>query len=261
MPIISLSLLSMVKGAIFLSKSAAVIAFIVKNGALIIGKLGVDGTITAAATTAAITGTAIGIASIPKNTKEGFNKMIKGMGSRSAADFFEGLAQVSAAYTTVTGFIGDFFDYVDSLDVTNDVKIEIKNSVEDMSSLLKCEIEKRSIELLREFETILRDRGLSNTEYISKINSIYEIHTDDIYDDYDIVLGRGGRIYADICELNKKHGLRDGNEYDHYLVYCIAGWILDHIRTLDCLLGISQKKLAHDITDNILYYLHSIGKA
>lgn len=236
----------MVKGAIFLSKSAAVKTFIVKNGALIVGKLGVDGTITAAATTAAITGTAISIASIPKNTKEGFNKMIKGMGNRSAADFFEGLTQVSAAYSSVTGFIDDFNEYVDSLNVTTEVKIEIKKSVEDMSSLLKCEIEKKSIELLREFENSLKDKGLTNTEYISKINAIYKIHTDDMYDDYDVVLGRGGRIYADICELNKTFRLKDGDEYDHYLVYCIAGWILDHVRTLDCLLGVSQKKLAHD---------------
>lgn len=254
-------MLSMIKGAIFLSKSAAVKAFIVKNGALIVGKLGVEGTITAAATTAAITGTAIGIASIPKNTKDGFNKMIKGMGNSSAADFFEGLTQVSAGYASVTGFIDDFYEYVDSLHITSEVKIEIKNSVKDMSSLLKCEIEKKSIELLREFENSLRERGLANTEYISKINAIYQAHTDDMYDDYDIVLGRGGRIYADICDLNKKYGLKEDDEYDHFLVYCISGWILDHVRTLNCLLGVSQEKLAHDITENILNYLRAIGKA
>lgn len=258
---ITLSLLSMVKGAIFLSKSAAVKTFIVKNGAIIVGKLGVEGTITAAATTAAITGTAIGIASIPKETKEGFNKIIKGIGNHSAADFFEGLAQVASAYSSVPGFVNEFSEYVDSLDTTQDVKIDIKGSIQEMSSLLKYEIEKKSIELLREFENALIDKGLSKSDYLNIIDTIYHVHTDDMYDDYDVVLGRCGRIYADICEINLKYELIDGKSYDHYLVYCIAGWVLGHVRNLNCLIGISQKKLAHDITDNILNYLRAIGKA
>ena len=97
MPIISLSILSMVKGALFLSKSAAVKTMLMKHGAYIVGKLGVDGTLAAAATASVVTGAALSIASIPQNTKDGFNKIISGLENQSAADFFEGLFKISQA--------------------------------------------------------------------------------------------------------------------------------------------------------------------
>ena len=89
MPIISLSILSMVKGALFLSKSAAVKTMLMKHGAYIVGKLGVDGTLAAAATASVVTGAALSIASIPQNTKDGFNKIISGLENQSAADFLK----------------------------------------------------------------------------------------------------------------------------------------------------------------------------
>lgn len=260
MPIISLSLLSMIKGAIFLSKTTAIKALAVKHGAYIVGKLGIDGTIAVAATASTVTGTAIAIASIPQNTKVGFNKIIDGVANRSAADFFDGLCKVSSAYSTVTGFLGDFNNYVDSFDTTTETKIEIKNTVKEMRSLLVSEIEKKSVELLKEFEEALKQKQLTKDQYLSEIDNIYRKHTENLLDDYDLILGRGGRIYADICSINKKYCLTDTSIYDHYLVYCIAGWILEHVRNLDCLVGISQRKLAHDITDNILYYLKTIGR-
>ena len=42
------------------------------------------------------------------------------------------------------------------------------------------------------------------------------MHTDTIVNDYYLILGRGGRIYADICSLNIKYNLSDGSVYDHY---------------------------------------------
>ena len=221
MPIISLSILSMVKGALFLSKSAAVKTMLMKHGAYIVGKLGVDGTLAAAATASVVTGAALSIASIPQNTKDGFNKIISGLENQSAADFFEGLFKISQAYSTV---------------------------------------EKKSIEMLKEFEDSLSKKRILKETYLSELDKIYHMHTDTIVNDYYLILGRGGRIYADICSLNIKYNLSDGSVYDHYLVYCIAGWILEHVRNIDCLIGVSQKQLAHDITDNILDYLRYTGK-
>lgn len=260
MAIISLSMLSMIKGAIFLSKSAAVKTMLVKHGALLVGKLGVDGTLAAAATATAVTGAVLTIASIPQNTKEGFNKIINGLENRSAADFFDGLFRISQAYTTVSDFQTDFYSYIDSLDVSQDVKIELKGITDDMKSLLIYEIEKKSVEMLKEFENTLAEKRISKSIYLSELEKIYHKHTDTIINDYYLILGRGGRIYADICSLNKKYGLSDGTVYDHYLVYCIAGWILEHVRGIDCLVGVSQRQLAHDITDNILDYLRLTGK-
>ncbi|NPE11231.1 MULTISPECIES: hypothetical protein [Bacteroidales] len=260
MPIISLSILSMVKGALFLSKSAAVKTMLMKHGAYIVGKLGVDGTLAAAATASVVTGAALSIASIPQNTKDGFNKIISGLENQSAADFFEGLFKISQAYSTVSEFQSDFFKYVDTFDISPDVKVELKEIAEDMKSLFVYEIEKKSIEMLKEFEDSLSKKRILKETYLSELDKIYHMHTDTIVNDYYLILGRGGRIYADICSLNIKYNLSDGSVYDHYLVYCIAGWILEHVRNIDCLIGVSQKQLAHDITDNILDYLRYTGK-
>lgn len=260
MAIISLSILSMVKGAMFLSKSAAVKTMLVKHGAYIVGKLGVDGTLVAAATTTAVTGAVLTIASIPQNIKDGFNKIISGLETRSAADFFDGLFRISQAYSTVSDFQSDFFKYIDSFDVSQDVKVELKSIVDDMQSLLIYEIEKKSIEMLKEFENTLAKKKISKSMYLSELDKIYHTHTDTIINDYYLILGRGGRIYADICSLNMRYDLSDGTVYDHYLVYCIAGWILEHVRGIDCLVGVSQRQLAHDITENILDYLRLTGK-
>lgn len=261
MPIISLSVLSMIKGAVFLSKSAAVKTMLVKHGAYIVGKLGVEGTLAAAATTTAVTGAVLTIASIPQNSKDGFNKIISGLENRSAADFFDGLFRISQVYSTVSEFQSDFFDYIDSFNVSQDVKVELKDIVDDMQSLLLYEIEKKTVEMLKEFENALAKKGISKETYLSELDKIYHTHTDTLVDDYYLILGRGGRIYADICSINMRYNLSDGKVYDHYLVYCIAGWILEHVRSIDCLVGVSQRQLAHDITDNILDYLRLTGKS
>lgn len=43
--------------------------------------------------------------------------------------------------------------------------------------------------------------------------------------------------------------------YDHYLAYCIAGWIKDNLwnKTADCK---TQKEVAADITNNIFKYIN-----
>lgn len=260
MPIISLSIFSMIKGTLFLSKTAAIKTILIKHGAYIVGKLGVDGTLALAATTTAATGAVLAIASIPQNTKDGFNKLISGLENQSAGEFFEGLFKISQAYSTVADFQADFNNYVDSFNVSKEVKLELKNVVDDMQSLLLYEIEKKAIDMVKEFENLLAKRRISKSEYLSEIEKIYHKHTDSIEDNYFLILGRCGRIYADICSLNKKLKLSDGTVYDHYLVYCIAGWVLEHIRDKDCLVGVSQRQLAHDITDNILDYLRLTGK-
>lgn len=182
------------------------------------------------------------------------------MENQSAADFFEGLFKISQAYSTVSEFQSDFFKYVDTFDISPDVKVELKEIAEDMKSLFVYEIEKKSIEMLKEFEDSLSKKRILKETYLSELDKIYHMHTDTIVNDYYLILGRGGRIYADICSLNIKYNLSDGSVYDHYLVYCIAGWILEHVRNIDCLIGVSQKQLAHDITDNILDYLRYTGK-
>ena len=125
--------------------------------------------------------------------------------------------------------------------------------------LVYDQVEQKGYSLLKEAEDLLRKSGKSNELYIEKVNAIYRDHTCDLNklnDNYIEILGRTGRIYSDMCNLNILSGIRDKNstEYDHYLVYCIAGWMKDHL-LLSCLDGKNQKEITRDITNYILDYL------
>mgnify|MGYP003294691592 CR=1 FL=1 len=87
-----------------------------------------------------------------------------------------------------------------------------------------------------------------------------EGETYDLNDDYEEIKGRAGRIYSDICELNDICGIRIYGEYDHYLVFCIAGWLIDNKPNLYCLRGKTQKQVASDITNQIFEYLKAYNK-
>lgn len=260
MPLLSFSALTIVKGAIALSKSAAVKVFVAKNGAAIVGKLGIDGAIAAGATAAGVTGVAVGIAALPEATKKGFSQIIKGIREHKASDFFDGVYKISTTYASASGFADDFSEYVESLDIPREDKISINVTVKEMTQVLVDKIEGKTYKALQQFENKLSSQRITEKTYQATIEKIYKYHTQDIYDDYSIVLGRAGRIYADISNYNREHHLVPENTYDHYLVYCISGWILNNLTKLNCLIGVSQSNLAHDITDNIFNYLRSIGK-
>lgn len=66
MALVSFSIFTIAKGAIALSKYAGVKAFIVKNGAAIIGKMGIDGAVSAGAAVAGVAGVAVTVTTIPK---------------------------------------------------------------------------------------------------------------------------------------------------------------------------------------------------
>lgn len=260
MPLLSFSIFSIIKGAIALSKYSAVKVFIVKNGAAIVGKLGIDGAIAAGATVAGVTGVAVSIAAIPESTKKGFAQIVKGIKNHKSSEFFDGIYKISRAYSNAAGFVEDFTEYVEALDIPCEEKISINVTVKEMTQVLIDHIEGKAYEKLSCFESKLIDEGLTEKLYHSKIEEIYRMHTEDIYNDYSIVLGRAGRIYADISSYNREHHLVPDNTYDHYLVYCMSGWLLNNLKHLTCLRDVSQTQLAHDITDNIFCYLRSIGK-
>lgn len=260
MALISFSIFTIIKGAVALSKCGAVKVFVAKNGAAIIAKLGVDGTIAATAAVAGTVGTAVAIANLPKETTDGFSKIVRGILEKKSALFFGGLYKVSSAYATASGFTEDFQGYVNSLDISADSKLTITLTVRETAQVIADKIEGRINKPVKGFEEKLLQRGLNESDYQKRIDSIYHQHTDGMMDDYSIVLGRAGRIYSDITNYNIQSNLVAATSYDHFLVFCIAGWILSNKTSLDCLIGISQDKLAHDITENIFYYLRSIGK-
>lgn len=133
-------------------------------------------------------------------------------------------------------------------------EISLKKSIKGLEGILKNEIEHNVYQLLKEVENHLKEYGYTGEDYSRRINTIYYKHTYDVPNDYIEVLGRGGRIYSDVSELNQSLGIGEYNVYDHYLAYCIAGWLIDNTN-LACLYNVSQEKLAKDITDQILSYL------
>lgn len=260
MALISFSIFTIAKGAIALSKYAGVKAFIVKNGATIIGKMGVDGALAAGVTVAGAAGVAVTVASIPQNTKEAFSKIVRGILENKSSELFDGIYKLYSVYSTADGFITDFNNYVQDLDLNNEDKVAINVTVKEVTQVLLDHIEGTAYNSLRQFEAKLRISQLTEDSYKKITDDIYKEHTKDVWDNYSIILGRAGRIYADMSEFNRTHKLLDDNTFDHYLVFCIAGWFLNNYGNYNCLKNKNQELLAHDVTDNILSYLKSIGK-
>jgi hypothetical protein len=254
MAIITASLVMAFKGAIFLSKSAAVKGAIMKYGAYVVSTHGVAATASAGLTVATAAGYFVTIKSIPKNAMNGFTQVTNGLSKGSPADFMDGLYKLSRAYVSADSLISDFIKLVDASDCNFDIKISLKESIKGLKPLIENEIEHKSYALLKEIEDSLARCGMSTDNYSKKIKSIYFNHTFDLRDDYTELLGRGGRIYSDIRNLNNSLSMGSYNEYDHYLVYCIAGWMKDNLQ-LSCLDYKGQEKIAGDITDQIFAYL------
>jgi|GEM_PF-1521667 len=256
MPIITTSILAVAKGAIFLAKSTAVKGLVAKWGAYMVGHYGLATTASIAVTASAVTGTVLTITSTVERAKKGYCNIVDGLLNRSYSQFCDGVYQLSRAGMSSYAIMNEFNDFVDSIDCDNEVKISLKKSMKGLKGLVYDQVEQKSISLIKEAEDLLRRSGYSNELYIEKVNAIYYDHTYDLDDDYSELLGRAGRIYSDMCDLNILSGVRKRNsgEYDHYLVYCIAGWMKDHL-SLSCLEAKSQRRIADDITNHILNYL------
>ena len=251
---ITTSLIIAFKGALFLSKSAAAKAAIMKYGSYILATKGIAATVATGMTVATAAGSFVVIKSIPENSIKGFSQIINGMSKGSIADFMDGVYKLSKVYSTTNSLISDFNDFVDSGNCAPEVKISLKKSIKGIEGILKNEIEHKTYQLLKDVENHLANYGYTGESYSERINTIYYKHTYDLTDNYIELLGRGGRIYSDISEFNQSLGIGEFYEYDHYLTYCIAGWFIDNI-TLSCIANVSQDKLAKDITDQILSYL------
>lgn len=243
-----------IKGAIFLSKSIAVKGTLVKFGAYMLTTKGVAATASAGLAVATAAGYFVAIKSIPENSIKGFTQIVNGLSKGSTAEFMDGLYKLSKVYRTSGSLISDFYEFVDASECDINVKISLKKSMKGLKSLVMDTIENKSYALLEEIEDYLESNGMSTEEYSEQIEAIYDRHTYDLYDNYKELLGRGGRIYSDIRLLNNSLSIGVYEEYDHYLVYCIAGWMIDNLN-LECLMYKSQRELAKDITDQIFEYL------
>lgn len=239
------SLLLSIKGAIFLAKSGSskLHPYLRANrGLAAIGDVNTAvGCFTAPAT-------------IPEDAQNGFKMIIDGVSKGNFYDFMNGLHQLEEVYSKTDELMEDLYLLIDHGNCDSFVKNNLKKSFQDLKPLIVNEIDHKSYELLKECEDYLKRCGMTSEGYISEIKRIYYRNTYNVDDNYRELLGQGGKIYDEISSFNRGFHISSINEYDHYLAYCIAGWMLDNLQ-LSCLKNVSQKKLAGDITDNIFTYL------
>lgn len=257
MPVITLSLLTAAKGALFLTKAGATKALLIKMGTLVAG----GASVTTVASTGLLACTAAGyyvtVRNMTKRTVEGYKQVTDGIAKGSFSDFTDGLYQLSRAGMTASGIIHDFDNFVDGMDAPSDVKYSLKKTMKAMEYQVLDTVENKSYKLISEVETLLHSKGYSEEKYVEELKTIYYKHTYDLTDNYQELLGRGGRIYSDICDLNNRCGLRSNNEYDHYLAYCIGGWFMENKPMFCCLQRKNQRAVANDITEQIFDYLNA----
>lgn len=255
MALISGSAFLIIKGVLFAAKSGAIKAAVVKYGAYLISSKGIAATVAIAAKAATVTGVVAVVSDTANNTKHGFEKIKDGFLEGSPAKVMDGLIHLRRAYSSATDLIDDFTDYILS-DVHDISEREILlQSAKEFKSYAINAIQNNSIEIMSNIEQFAKELECSS-EYVE----IAKIYTRNFVDrpikDYEHLLGRAGKVYNEIVHHNMLMNPENANdEYDHYLVYCIAGWIKENIPSL--VYGKTQSEIASDITNNILLYLRT----
>ncbi len=259
--IITASLITAVKGALFLSKTAAAKALLVKAITAISSGVSVASVASSGVLVCTVVGYCETVRTVPKRISEGCTQIVKGIVDKNFVDFTDGLYHLSRAGMSAYSIMNCFNEFVEKMDAPDEIKFSLKKTFSSLEYQVLDTVEKKSYKLLKEVELSLKDRGFSEEKYVKEVKTIYLKHTIDLNDDYEELKGRAGRIYSDICKLNESYGIGTKGEYDHYLVYCIAGWFIDNLK-LECLNRIyssdktmMQRRLARDITDQILAYL------
>lgn len=276
--IITASIGMIIKGAIIIAKSHIAPAVVSKIAAYA-ATHSIATTLTTAGTIAGAVGIGATIAAIPQNTVSGFKKLADGIEDGNVASIAEGLNNLRKVYSSVDDLFDDFSSFVDNSRNDIDSKRIIKESGDELRNVLKDELYSKSIDILKEvypnknrnqiIDDIFKEttvvcndislklfkNKVSLNEYYSHIQLIYRDNFNISHESYQEYLNTAGVIYNEICEYNSLLGIKDNYfEFDHYLVYCIAGWILNNT-SFKNLSRIGQARLANDITNNILQFL------
>lgn len=100
-------------------------------------------------------------------------------------------------------------------------------------------------------------------KYGQEIQDIYRRNLSDIntYTNLSFINSQCGKIYEEISNLNISYGLWDKSEgYDHYLLYVIAGWVIDHHGDNINIKKVSQEEFADSITKQIMNWVKEQNK-
>ena len=267
-----------IKGAIIIAKSHIAPAVVSKIAAYAATHT-ITTTLTTAGTIAGAVGVVATVAAIPQNAVSGFKKLVDGIEEGNVASIAEGLNNLRKVYSSVDDLFDDFSNFVDNSSNDIDSKRIIKEAGDELRNVLKDELYSKSIDILKEacpnkkrkqiIDDIFKEttvvcndislklfkNKVSLDEYYSYIQLIYRNNFDLPHESYQEYLNTAGVVYNKICVYNSALGIKDNYfEFDHYLIYCIAGWILNNT-SFKSLSRIGQTRLANDITNNILQFL------
>lgn len=254
------SILLILKGAAFLLKTHAAHAALIKGGTYMLSTQGIAATATAATTVCASAGIYACVDSTIHHSVVGFSKLRTGIENNSPSQILEALLELKRAYTSVDDLLDDFSSFIDQTEDDTICNQALKDGAKELKSLMQSEIENSSVALVAELEEYFKSRNSSLSEYSENIGAIYHsIFGKCNQADYTDILGKAGEVFDNITKYNITMGLRkDYKVYDHYLAYCIGGWIKDNINN-DVVAKKSQKEIAGDVTDNIFRYLQHNG--
>lgn len=255
----------LVKGGIAIAKSAALKAALAKGVAWIAGKSIADGVVIAGGAVATI-GAGSLVVDKCNSIEKAVVQMDKGIADGDPVTFGIGGLNALRAVFSIEDCIfdiqdiapyycgSDIIDQLDQSKITENVKVR---AIQFAKSKIADEIG----------DYIIRQRSQKMTPqkvgddpaYREKVQMFYEFgfpHKDG----YEEIIDSAGIIYNNIVQLNYKLGLwKDINEYDHFLVYCMAGWIKENLDNAN-VRRTSQEEIAEDITNRIFAYLRNTGK-
>jgi len=135
-------------------------------------------------------------------------------------------------------------------------KISETSISNEMNQLAQSE-SKEIIESVKVYELdyIYKLKEYSSLSYSELVEKIKDNYFRYICPSYTYLLDQSGKYYDEMIHLNvKQNKWRSLYEFDHSLVYMLAGWIKDN-RSYSCLSTVSKDQLASDITNYILNYI------
>lgn len=251
-----ISILLILKGAALLLKTHAAHAALIKGGAYMLSTHGIAATATAATTVLAGAGVCACVDSTLRHTTAGFSKLRTGIEDNSPSQILEALLELKRAYSSVDDLLEGFSSFIDQTEADTICNQALKDGAKELKSLMQSEIEDSSVSLVAELEDFFKSRNTSVSKYGENIEKIYFSYFGERnHSDYAQILGEAGKVYDNITKYNLSLGLRKNyKEYDHFLAYCIAGWIKDNVNN-NTVSNKSQKEIAGDVTDNIFRYI------
>lgn len=245
------------KGIAFWIKAHAAHAAIAKAGAHLLAAKGLAATAATATTIATGTGIVLVARSKIMKSSEAFCILRDGLTENNSSKILDAVFKLHDVYSSVSDLKDDFSTFINGFGYDDTIKDCLKEGVNQLTSFLQAELENKTVNLVAEIEEYLKSRNSSLEKYEKNIMCLYQTNFNkNVCTTYREVLNQAGMLYDSIRKYNMTLGVGpEYNQYDHYLVYCIAGWIKENIHISE-VKSKSQKVIAQNITDDILKFLN-----